>query len=243
MLEDTGPWTCPYCGRDTTINSPDTTNGQIDFWNPSSEGQHVLKYQRLVCPNPECRRQAIYLALYEASPGESAVGIYLGAVNKLQEWSLVPPHDAKAFPEYIPAQIRGDYTEAVAIKNLSPKASASMSRRCLQGMIRNFWDVKDKRTLSQEIDAIRNDVDPDTWSAINGVRTIGNIGAHMEQDVNLIVDVDSDEADSLIWLVEYLMKDWYINRQERHQGLALISEIARVKAETRLGNGQEQSED
>ena len=31
------------------------------------------------------------------------------------------------------------------------------------------------------------------WQAIDAVRSIGNIGAHMEKDINLIVDVDPEE--------------------------------------------------
>lgn len=36
------------------------------------------------------------------------------------------------------------------------------------------------------------------------VREIGNIGAHMEADINVIIDVDPDEAQILIDLVELL---------------------------------------
>ncbi|WP_372445280.1 hypothetical protein [Clostridium estertheticum] len=41
-------------------------------------------------------------------------------------------------------------------------------------------------------------MDPLTWEAIDAVRTIGNIGAHMEKDINQIVDVESSEAALLI---------------------------------------------
>jgi hypothetical protein len=40
--------------------------------------------------------------------------------------------------------------------------------------------------------------------AIDIVRNIGNIGAHMEADINVIVDVDPDEAQTLIELIETL---------------------------------------
>ena len=45
-----------------------------------------------------------------------------------------------------------------------------------------------------EIDAIKDKVDPLTWKSIDATRKIGNIGAHMEKDINLIVDVDPKEA-------------------------------------------------
>jgi len=48
--------------------------------------------------------------------------------------------------------------------------------------------------LFDEINAIQEKLDADLWEAIDGLRKIGNIGAHMESDVNLIVDVEPDEA-------------------------------------------------
>ena len=76
----------------------------------------------------------------------------------------------------------------------SPKASATMSRWCcLQGMIRDFHQIT-RRTLKQEIDALEEIVDSEVLAAIDSVREIGNIGAHMESDVNLIVDVEPEEG-------------------------------------------------
>ena len=50
---------------------------------------------------------------------------------------------------------------------------------------------------------------------IDGIRRIGNIGAHMEKDINLIVDIDPDEAQKLIKLIEHLLEQWYVNRHEQ----------------------------
>jgi integrase len=53
----------------------------------------------------------------------------------LQRWNLIPEADIKIFPDYIPKPILDDYAEACLINNLSPKASATLSRRSLQGII------------------------------------------------------------------------------------------------------------
>jgi hypothetical protein len=68
-----------------------------------------------------------------------------------------------------------------------------------------------------------------TWKAIDGVRQIGNIGAHMEADVNVIVDVDPIEAEKLLWLIEFLVDEWYVRREERTRRLAEIASIANSK--------------
>jgi hypothetical protein len=121
-----------------------------------------------------------------------------------------------------------DYTEACLIVEKSPKASATLARRCLQGMIRDFHQVK-KDKLVEEIKAIQDRIDPLTWEAIDAVRSIGNIGAHMEKDINLIVDVDEGEAKELIRLIELLIDDWYITRHNRQLQLESIKKIKATK--------------
>jgi len=67
--------------------------------------------------------------------------------------------------------------------------------------------------------------------AIDDVRKIGNIGAHMEADINVIVDVDPNEAQVLIGLVELLFLEWYVARAARTAGLEKLRSIAAGKAE------------
>jgi hypothetical protein len=62
--------------------------------------------------------------------------------ERVQTWSLIPSSSAKTFPNYVPKVILDDYNEACLIRDLSPKASATLSRRCLQGMIRDLEDSK-----------------------------------------------------------------------------------------------------
>jgi hypothetical protein len=95
-------------------------------------------------------------------------------------------------------------------------------------MIRDFWGVK-KGTLYEEINGIQEKVDPAVWAAIDAVRKIGNIGAHMEKDINLVIDVDPDEAQTLIQLIEVLFEEWYIARKQRADHLASIVKMAEAK--------------
>jgi len=135
-------------------------------------------------------------------------------------------------PNYIPEAIRNDYQEACAIINLSPKASATLSRRCLQGMIRDFWDIKESN-LAQAIEKLEGKIPAPQWKVIDGVRRIGNIGAHMEKDINLIVDIEPDEAQKLIKLIEHLLEQWYINRHEQELLYADIIGIDKSKQSER----------
>ena len=107
-------------------------------------------------------------------------------------------------------------------------------------MIRDFWGVKE-RTLFDEINAIKDKVDSAIWNAIDAVRRIGNIGAHMEKDINLVIDVDPEEAQTLIRLIEVLFQEWYIARHQRAQHLASIVAIADAKKEQKAPHPPEQA--
>ncbi|MBV2148535.1 DUF4145 domain-containing protein [Sphingobium sp. AS12] len=152
-------------------------------------------------------------------------------------WNLLPENNAKPQPAYIPEPIVEDYVEACRIRNLSPKASATLSRRCLQGMIRDFCGIS-KARLIDEINELKRRVDEgkaapgvnfEAVEAIDQVRGIGNIGAHMEKDINLIIPVDADEAQLLIQLIEMLFEEWYVARHSRQQRLARIASVSDEK--------------
>lgn len=218
-------WKCPFCNRDTTITWSNYSEDDVVFDKDNKYGPFVMKLQFTVCPNEQCRELSLKAGLYKA--------IYEGRYKPkdlIQEWNLVPQSRCRVFPGYIPQQLREDYNEACAILNFSPKASATLSRRCLQGMIRDFWNIIDKRTLKQEIDAIQDRIEPEVWDAIEAVRKVGNIGAHMDKDVDLIVNVEPGEAEQLIELIEMLFDEWYINKHERKQRLLKIKQIPENKA-------------
>jgi hypothetical protein len=185
----------------------------------------ILKTHVIVCPNPECREYSLQADLHSLVIMPNGPDIEEALLG---EWILRPDSNAKPMPDYIPESIRNDYKEACAIARLSPKASATLSRRCIQGMIRDFWNFKKSRLLD-EINEIQNRVDVNTWKAIDSIRKIGNIGAHMEKDINLIIDVDPSEALSLIGLIEFLIKDWYITRYERNELVNGIIGISKKK--------------
>lgn len=224
-------WTCPFCNRGATIVGENFSRGTHEFSHGNKHGVQKLITTVIVCPNPECNEYVLQAYLYDMpSPN-----LYISSNQEPKDiWQLIPAAEMQVFPSYVPAPIISDYKEACLIRDLSPKASATLSRRCLQGMIRDFWGIKKPR-LVDEIDELEQRVDPLTWSAIDAVRKIGNIGAHMEKDINVIIDVDPEEAKLLIGLIEMLIKDWYITKHERAQQMSKIIAAAGAKTQAKAG--------
>jgi hypothetical protein len=104
-------------------------------------------------------------------------------------------------------------------------------------MIHDFCQISEK-TLYKELEQLREQVNmgtaplgvsPESVDAIDHVRGIGNIGAHMEADINVIVPVDPGEAQLLIELTEMLFDEWYVARHRRQERLDRLKETAEAK--------------
>lgn len=232
-MEDSFNWSCPHCQQHVTISNVIGKDTILYFNN--ADGRHCLTTTFIVCPNPNCQKFTLNASLYRSAPP-----IFPGGNEEIRElvkrWQLVPESTAKVFPDYIPAALIQDYKEACAIRCLSPKASATLSRRCLQGILRDFWKVK-PGNLVAEIKQIEGKIDPLTWAAIDATRKIGNIGAHMEKDIGLIIDVEENEADLLINLIEMLFNDFYVVRAAREARLKSIVSVSKKKDEQKKGEG------
>lgn len=224
----TNSFLCPYCG----ITMPVTTDTS------------VTRYPSFACTNDrsliESRASNTYtnscVALtFNKCPacGQFSLSIKgMGHFVEDVDMQIRPHSLAKQYPAYIPLAIRNDYEEACAIVNLSPKASATLSRRCLQGMIRDFWNINESN-LAKAIEKLQNKIPSTQWQVIDGIRRIGNIGAHMEKDINLIVDIEPDEAQKLIKLIEHLLEHWYIDKYETQQLYSDIIGIDELKQSER----------
>ena len=55
----------------------------------------------------------------------------------------------------------------------------------------------------------------------------------MEKDINLIVDIEPDEAQKLIKLIELLLQQWYVERHNQQELFADIIGIDQAKQQER----------
>ena len=233
-------WICPHCGMrqistDSNYDSFQATASIGEFREISSKGRALLiTGNALCCANPECTRATVQIRL------NSSFRDTAGRMNEGRQFlseQLYPKPHGKPFPNFVPEFLLEDYREAWSIAALSPKASATLARRCLQSMIRDFCDIHE-RTLFLEIgvleqrlndDALPKGVEAETVEAMRALKDLGNIGAHMTEVEGKIVDVEPEEAETLLGLIEMLFSDWYIARAKRQERLAAIQKIAHDK--------------
>jgi hypothetical protein len=107
----------------------------------------------------------------------------------------------------VPIKFSLDYTEACLVLADSEKASAALSRRCLQHLLREKLKVK-RGDLATEIQQVLDARSLPTHLAedLDAIRNIGNFAAHPLKSTNTgeVVDVEPHEAEWLLTVLEGL---------------------------------------
>ncbi len=223
-------WQCPYCGSHTTITEPNRSVETAELNHNSKHGDMTLVVSSTACPNEQCKELSIRV-VWGRTKREN--GYAAGIQPTKEHWSrqLWPEANVLPLPDEVPEEIRTTYREAVLVSAISGRAGAAMARRCLQGIVRDFFAIPDNRrgNLGAELAYVKDNIDPDLWEAIQAVRSIGDIGAHMDKNVDQIIDVTPDEARLLVELVETLFQDWYIARKKRKANQAGLQALLAEK--------------
>jgi hypothetical protein len=115
--------------------------------------------------------------------------------------------------EVTPA-ITQDYVEAALVISDSPKASAALSRRCLQSVLVEKGGVPPKIDLSKQIDHVLANGKLPTYlsESIDAVRNIGNFAAHPIKSTasGQILDVEPGEAEWTLDVLDSLFDFYYV---------------------------------
>lgn len=113
-------------------------------------------------------------------------------------------------PDAVPPHIAEDFREAVLVLGLSPKASAALSRRCLQHLLRE--QGYPQNDLVAQIDAARAELPRYIGHELDVVRVVGNFAAHpmKARHTGEILGVEDGEAEWTIEVLEMLFDHYYL---------------------------------
>jgi len=116
-------------------------------------------------------------------------------------------------PPEVPVNIAEDYNEASLVLPYSAKASAALSRRCLQTVLSDPNAGKsEKWNLSEQIEEVLPKLPSYIAENLDYVREIGNFATHEQKSENTgtILDVEPGEADWNLDVLEALFDFYYI---------------------------------
>lgn len=171
-------------------------------------GEKSVRVQYAKCPS--CLKVVILL---EAGSWV-ARGSAPSELDVKEEFFAWPLHGARPVPAEVEKQspeIASDYREAGLVLNFSPKASAALSRRCLQAILRKKG-VANQKNLSDQIDAVIPNLPSHLSDSIDAIRSQGNFAAHpiKNEASGQIVDVEPGEADWNLDVLDMLFDFYYV---------------------------------
>jgi hypothetical protein len=193
---------CPHCGtgihegfaQGQFIAEPRITKGGTVA---ALQGWWTYDHQRC----PECYKPIIILSHGLEDPGV------------MERFLAYPQHSSRPIPSEIVDPYRRDFIEACEVLSASPKASAALSRRCMQAVLRDKAQTTKKDLHDQIEEVIASNAVPSYIAQdLHAVRMIGNFAAHPLKSTNTgeILDVAAGEAEWNLDVLETLFDFYFV---------------------------------
>src|SRR5437870_7310128 len=180
---------CPHCLE----NFHGSWNPMVMAGSNGVPGDGDGQWQPLSTTCPACNKVIIKLVQRRTD----------GTVNE----QLVRPKAATRVPPpaEVPDEFAEDYREACLVLSDSPKASAALSRRCLQNLLRDHFGVE-HGNLSAEIAEVLPKLPGHLADAVDAIRNVGNFAAHPMKSTHTleVIAVEPEEAEWCLDVLESL---------------------------------------
>lgn len=182
---------CPHC-----LNGIHSKKAKVELAD-DGDGKWSVLFE--TCP--ECKKNIIELLHCRRNNTVMKIQAYPKGVSR------------SPISNDVPNEFANDYKEACLVFSDSSKASAALSRRCLQNILRGKAGIK-AGALSAEIQQVLDSKQlPSHLSeAIDAIRNIGNFSAHPIKSTNTgeLVDVEPGEAEWLLDVLEGLFDFYFV---------------------------------
>jgi hypothetical protein len=190
---------CPHCGK-----------AFHEEWRQQccypATNTHPFRWDTLIAICPACK-EAIVDVVKMRSPNNTQVE----SIHCYPRTTFRRPT-----PQEVPIDIREDYEQACAVLPISNKASAALSRRCLQAVLREKGYLQ--HDLAKQIDALLNETSPTkaiptaVRHAVDAIRNFGNFSAHpiTDQTTLQIIDVEPGEAEWCLEILDEVFDHYYV---------------------------------
>ena len=194
---------CPHCA--VTVHVTETST-QLGHYAKNSVGESVA-WQGTHTTCPSCSQKVIWLSCHSINPNQS-VGLQL---IKLLVW---PQNSERPLDRSVPPAIATDFAEACRVLPISAQASAALTRRTLQQVLRDHAHTTSKDLYDQIEEVIQSGHLPSSLAdQLSAIRIIGNFAAHPLKSKlsGLILPVEPHEAEWNLDVLEAVF-DYYFTK-------------------------------
>lgn len=176
---------------------------------------------------PSCAQKIIWLFANEKiyyAGGGSALGT---EVVRALSW---PQSSERPVPIEVPTDIAGDFNKASRVLPISAQASAALTRRCLQQVLKDYGMTKSKDLFDQIDEVItQGHLPPALADQLDAVRVIGNFAAHplKSKNTGTILPVEAHEAEWNLDVLEAVFDHYFVKpAQAQARKAALNKKLA-----------------
>ncbi|MBN2005815.1 MAG: DUF4145 domain-containing protein [Anaerolineae bacterium] len=199
---------CPHCGIGVKLDVQEQIAYPSADYSETGLGIEVL---HSFCP--ECGQLVLILKHGKYQWIDNA-----GEIIEVHKEEIIYPRVfQRILATEIPLCYRQTFNEATSVLLISPKASAALSRRLLQEILRTEYKIV-KRDLDKEITEFISlpRIPPEISETVDAIRNIGNFAAHplKYQNTGEIVDVETGEAEWLLDVLELLFDFTFVQPQQ-----------------------------
>ena len=187
---------CPHC----LVSVHSTWKHWGNPWGEKSieDWKYTFQFRSTVCP--ACKRLIFNLDRRD----------FLGNVVSS---TVYPKGTVRPVPPEVEEEFANDFREACLVIGDSEKASAALSRRCLQNLLREKAKTKAK-DLAEQIQEVLDsgNLPSHLADAIDGVRNVGNFATHTikSQHTGEVIEVEDGEAEWLLETLEGLFDFYFV---------------------------------
>lgn len=191
---------CPHC------NVEIHESYSVDWLNNGKPiGGYIWYARSMTCPSKSCEKAIITLMTDREK------------TNVIPEFLAFPRVASRpSAPQEVPVNLQSDFNEASIVLPLSAKASAALSRRCLQGLLhaQGFTNHLLAQAIQAALDSGK--LPGPVADNLDAIRNIGNYAAHPVKDnsTGQIVDVEPAEADWNLDVLEELFDYFYVQPEK-----------------------------
>lgn len=202
---------CPHCLNSITLEESHYPTGiyqNSSYFNELKDSGDSSGYgiSYGYCPSPKCHKLIMKLR-YETM--SDTIEDFI--VPKAKTRIILPNAIDKKFIKY--------HEEASSVLPYSARASAALSRLCLEVLLKEKYKIKNG-TLKDKIDTFENMgiLSSELIKDMQYIKQIGNDGAHLNTNsAGSIVDVNKKNAETLLVLLENLFDFCFVQPKERKE--------------------------
>lgn len=196
---------CPHCH--THVH--EKFSNFSGLWHSEKRLAWILR--TMTCPNEQCQELILKIerhAFKQRRYGEREL------VKLLETIPVYPSRSFHPIPSEVPPEVGADLQEAYAVLPYSPQASAALSRRILQHILKEYAGTT-KRELADQIQEVIDGGKLPSLLAeqIDAIRNTGNFAAHplKSKHTGEILPVEVGEAEWNLETLDSLLDFYFVH--------------------------------